>query len=288
MGIPSYKGQKCGGVRALGINPTPANFGRFVAEQVPYYYSQGVRRFSLYNEPNLPFFMCAGDVQDVKTNFMEDAVKCKGKGSLARAANLYYKLYKSGYSAIRGLQKRGAIGKDVEILIGEISSAHAGVQFMDLVLKNGPLKADGMAIHPYQFCTDPRSKAKPTKGSPCSRWMPGGIAWLDEWTYGVSRWAKSKRLVTTQGKVVPVLVTEFGYLRAPSTTKIPEDFRAKWLPYAFDVAKKAGVKQMLQFGVFAGTDPNSWDSGIIDPNGTPLPSFIALRDWARRNGYKQS
>jgi len=198
------------------------------------------------------------------------------------------RLYKAGYGAIRALQKQKAIGKDVEILIGEISSAHAGVKFMDLVLKNGRLVADGMAVHPYQFCTDPRSKARPGKGAPCSRWMPGGIAWLDEWNQGVDRWAKSKRLLTSRGKKLPVLVTEFGYLRAPSTTKIPEEFRAKWLPLAFDVANKAGVKQMLQFGVTTSNDPNSWDSGIIDANGNPLPSYNALKDWAKRNGYKQS
>jgi hypothetical protein len=284
MGIPTYQGKRCPGVAAMGIKPTPAAFGRFIAEELPYYYSQGVRRFSLYNEPNLNFFMCSGKAKEVKTDFMEDQVKCTGS-SLKSNANLYYRLYRSGFGAIKELQRTKRIGKKIEVLIGEISSGHHGIEFMDLVLKNGPLKAHGMAVHPYQFCTDPSSKKKTNAKSPCKRWMPGGIAWVGDWKKRLTHWAKTKRLRTPSGKRLPLLLTEFGYLRSPVPANIPERFRAKWYPKAMNVAKKFKVKQMLIFGLFSHTDPKSWDSGILAPDGSPLASFNHLKSWAKKNRY---
>jgi len=287
QGRPSYHGAPCPEVpKAHGIAPNPKDFGAFVAREVKHWYDRGVRRFSLWNEPNLNFFLCAGDAREVQTDFMEDQVKCFN-ATEKKAAKLYYNLYRSGYGAIKGLQKAKAIGNDIQIVFGEIAAAHHGIKFVDAVLKHGKLKADSIAIHPYQFCTDPTSKKRPGKNAPCKRWMPGGMGWINDWNKAVAKWAKSGRLRTVAGKKPSVLLTEFGYLISPPPANIPENFRAKWYPKAMDLAKKAKVKQMLIFGLHAANNPAVWDSGIINGDSTPLPSFCALRKWAAKNGYKQ-
>jgi len=291
-GRPTHDGVPCESVpRALGIMDSktgPPAFGKFVAQMVPWFYERGVRRFSLYNEPNLNFFLCAGQAIAVNTQFMEDQVKCKG-GTLAVQAALYYKLYKSGYGAIKGLQQQKKIGTDVQIMFGEISAAHHGIEFMEAVVKSGKVIAHGVNIHPYQFCTHPSTKSKPKKSDPCTRWMPGGMGWLPDWQKSLTSLALSKKLVSPSGKKVPLYLTEFGYLISPKPAIIAnENVRAQWLYDALKFAKKNGVRQMLVFGLFGNTRTDVWDSGILKPDGTPLESFNKLRQWARENGYPQS
>jgi len=296
-GIPvSLSGVPCAGKRPSGLNPSPADFARFVYNEVPLMYSWGVRRISLWNEPNLKFFLSGSPVAG------SDQTKANHAGKAL--AKKYYQLYKAGLSAIRTLQKAGKIGKDLQILFGEISAPNNGIGFIDMVLKNGPLKADGLAIHPYQFCTSPESKAKPPKsmaaqpaGWPdsvdpsarwyCTRWTPGGLAWVPQWKAAIARWAKSKKLTTFKGKQLPLYLTEYGLLRSPYSSSVSEATRALWYPRAMEFARKQKVKQMLIFQINADNNHLVWDSGIVAPDGvTPLPSYNALKSWAKRAGYK--
>jgi hypothetical protein len=287
QGIPTIGGQPCPGVNASGINPLPSDFAQFVAQYAPWFYDRGVRRFSLWNEPNEEFFLCAGKVKIVNTSFMQNQVVCNESSAESQAA-LYRDLYEAGFNTIRNLQSIVRIGQDIQIMFGELAAAAGGISFMQQVVKNGSLIADGVDIHPYQFCTPPNSKAAPTNSSPCHRWMVDGIAWVDEWQDAILTLAKSKLLVTSTGNVVPLYLTEFAYLIDPPPDNIPESYRSEWLPMAMEVAKKAGVKQMLVFGLFSSSSNNSWDSGLLTPTGDPLPSFLTLQAWAARNGYHQS
>jgi len=209
-GIPmSLHGDLCPGKGPSGLNPSPSDFAKFVYNEIPLMYSWGVRRISLWNEPNLKFFLSGSPNVGADQTTKNVASKALAKK--------YYQLYKAGLSAIRTLQKSGTIGKDLQILFGEISAPNNGIGFIDMVLKNGKLQADGLAIHPYQFCTPPDSKARPNKvmaaqpaGWPdsvkagtkwfCTRYTPGGLAWVPEWKKAIQRWAKSKKLTTFKGK----------------------------------------------------------------------------------------
>jgi hypothetical protein len=255
-----------------------------------------VRRISLWNEPNLKFFLSG------TPNVGEDqTVANKATSALAKK---YYQLYKAGMSAIATLQKARVVGKDLQVLFGEVSAPNNGIGFIDMVLKYGKLKADGLAIHPYQFCTRPDSKARPKKsmaaqppGWPdnvnsqtrwyCTRHTPGGLAWVPEWKAAIQRWAKSGRLTTRSGKALPLYLTEYALLRSPYSASVSEATRVAWYPIAMNFARKMKVKQMLIFQINADNNHAVWDSGIISPDGnTPLPSYNALKKWAKSAGYQ--
>lgn len=68
-----------------------------IMQMVPHYHAQGVRLFSLWNEPNLGAFLCVGHLQEGKTI---DDTKCVGS-TTAKMAKTYTELYKAGYDAIR-------------------------------------------------------------------------------------------------------------------------------------------------------------------------------------------
>jgi len=295
-GIPvSLHGDQCPGKSPSGLNPSPSVFAQFVYNELPLIYSWGVRRISLWNEPNLKFFLSGSPVSG-----SDQTVANHASSALAKK---YYQLYKAGLSAIRTLQKSGKVGKDLQILFGEISAPNNGIGFIDMVLSNGKLKADGLAIHPYQFCTPPDSKAKPPKSLPaqpagwpdsvdpsarwyCTRWTPGGLAWVPDWKKAIARWAKSKKLTTFSGKPLPLYLTEFGLLRSPYSSSVAEATRVEWYPRAMEFARKQGVKQMLVFQINADNNHDVWDSGIVSPDGvTPLPSYYALKSWASNAGY---
>jgi len=272
--------------RPSGLNPSVKKFGRYVRSMVSRYASRGVKRFSMWNEPNLAAFLCAGKVKSVAGNI--DATKCSGS-TTEQAANLYAKLYQRGYEEVQDLKQKGKIPHDVEVLMGELAPGSNAGQFADAVMHGRKLHADGFSWHAYQYCTPPNSKkAEFIKGSSCNR-VAGkgfGIAWADDWQNRLARYHGQGSLTTHHGQKVPLYQTEFGYWRAGSSNDIPEPYRAKWLPMALDVGKKNGVRQMNLYQLFAGPGTAGvWDTAILDQTGNPLPSYNAVRAWATMHGY---
>jgi hypothetical protein len=274
-GIAAAWGNVCGGKVNTG-HVSVGFWKKFIGTWVPFFYKRGVRRFSLYNEPNLPSFLCAGKV---KTGKDVDSSKCKAK--MAKNAAYYYKLYSEGYKTIRSLQKKKLIGKGVKIWIGEYAGSE-GTKFTDMMLKKHKLKADGFSYHPYQYCTAPSVKGKKFTKGLCRRAMHG-IGYVKDVQKKLAGWAKSKKLTTPGGKRVPLYLTEFGYHRkAPYS--IPEKWRAKWYPKAMAYAAKAGVKGFVLYQMIP--QAQAWDTSILEANGAPTPSFRAIHKWAKSKGYK--
>jgi len=279
---PMRAGVKC--ANPTGLNPKVADYRAFIRQYVPQLTAVGVSRFSIWNEPNLGSFLCAGTGVSEGSNI--DASKCQGS-SLKRQAVLYRKLYLGAWAEFKSLAKQGKIPKNVEVLIGELAGAHNGDQFMEMVLKAGkPLRTHGFANHPYQYCTDP-SSTKFQFPSSCKRKMKGGVAWTKAFVAITKRWAKQKKLLTPRGKRAPLFLTEFGYHQTNSFA-IPETLRAKWYPKAMDVARSGGAKQMTIYQVWASRVGHAWDTALHNQASQPLPSFFALKEWAKRNGYKTS
>jgi len=299
-GIPKrLDGSVCGSGQPSGLNPSPQYFHDFVYRELPYIWDMGVRRISLWNEPNLKFFLSlTGQVNEDQTQAENNANRAQGKR--------YYQLWKKGLQAVRELQKAKRIGA-MQVLFGELSSPNNGVGFMKEVFRNGKIQTDGLAIHPYQFCTPPDSKARPPKTPmppapanfntrevaehPNSKWvcrraMKGGMGWIGDWKKQIAQWKKEKKLTTFQGKAVPLYLTEWALLRGPYVSSVAERYRVNWYPRAMNFALKHKVKQMLIFQINRDTNPAVWDSGILDTDGlTPLPAYTALQKWARSKGY---
>jgi hypothetical protein len=276
-GVAANWGNACGNINT-GSKPSVAEWKKFVATWVPFFYKRGVRRFSLWNEPNLASFLCAGVTT---TGADVDHSKCSTPS--AKNAALYYKLYTSGYKVIRSLEKKKIIGK-TKIWIGEFAGA-GGIGFLERILKKYKLKADGLSWHPYQYCNPPNIKGR-GKFIPgfCKRAM-GGMGWIPTFNKAMAKWASTKRLTTPSGKRVPMYLTEFGYhLKAPYG--IPEKYRAKWYPKALEVARKAGVKGFVLYQMYS--QPQAWDTSILNADGSPTASFRAIHKWAKKHGYKTS
>jgi hypothetical protein len=273
-GVAANWGNACG--KSTGSNPSVEYWKTFVAKYVQFFYARGARRFSLWNEPNLPSFLCAGNTVTGK-----DVDHSKCSTSPAKNAALYYRLYSSGYKVIRTMQKQGVIGRDAKIWIGEYAGA-GGVSFTSRMLKKYKIKADGFSWHPYQYCTPPTTKGKSFVKGLCRRAM-GGIGYVRDVKRQLTKWAKAGRLTTPKGKPVPMYLTEFGYHRK-GAYGIPEKYRASWYPKALEFARKAGVKGFVLYQFYP--QAQAWDTSVLEANGKPTPSFLKLWKWAQKRKYK--
>jgi hypothetical protein len=173
--------------------------------------------------------------------------------------------------------------------MGELSPVKSSEQFMNYIFHEGAhYKADGFAVHPYQYCTPPDNHSKNyVKGTQCT-WPSGfgyGIAWSPTWQDRLKHLHEKGRLSAPKGGAVPLYLTEFGYHR-DGKAALPETARSKWYPRAMSEAKKSGAKAMNIYQIYAGNGtPGVWDTGLIAPGDVPLASFTALQNWSKANGY---
>jgi len=136
-----------------------------------------------------------------------------------------------------------------------------------------PLRADGFAHHPYQF-----SRVAP--GARDTRYF--GISNIAKMN-ALLRWlAREHRLRTPAGQPLPIYFTKFGYPRQGAYygfSYFTEARRADWVVKAFRVARRAGVRLMTYYQLWRKAGPTrskSWDTGLLDPDGTEYPIYSAL------------
>jgi len=262
-----------------GVKPNVAHYKTFVSNIVQFFNKLGVKRFSLWNEPNLASFLCS---TTTSSSSNVDSVKCKS--SKAALAKLFVTLYKAGYGVIQSLKKSGKVSKDTRILFGELAGFDPS--FVDLALKGQKIKADGFSYHPYQYCSNPTTKKKVFPVKTCHRLMHG-TSWIPDAKSALSRWHKSGVLRTPGGGVVPLYLTEFGY-HVQGPNRMPENIRSKWYPQALEFARKLGVKGFVlyQFQPSPVKTPPLWDTSILDGALNPKPSYRAIWNWAKSRKYK--
>jgi hypothetical protein len=160
---------------------------------------------------------------------------------------------------VRGQKALSGVDNNARVLFGEFSP-HGGLDYAKKVVGKRGVVASGVAIHPYQS-NDPL--AAPDNGM-----IPWGI--------GKGRTMQkdiAAMNIKTRAKKTPGLYyTEFGY-----DSKNPN--AAAYWPRALQSAKRAGVKEVIAYGL-TGTppgDPNqSWDTGLFNPDGTPRSSYNAI------------
>ena len=186
------------------IKPNVRLFKKFV-KKVAHRYRRKVDRFAIWNEPNW----------------------YKWLGPLRRAPRLYRKLYIAGYKAIKRKAPRA------RVLLGETSpNAQPGIAIAPLKFlrrmtclnrhyrrKPGasrrckhPLRADGVAHHPYDFDKSPRTKPKGRDDVT--------IAVLGRLNRALKKMKRRHVLIPRRTRKMPVHLTEYGYF-SPGAARSP-------------------------------------------------------------------
>jgi hypothetical protein len=244
LGTPTYApSARTDAVSAYHADPQ--QFGQW-AGQVSKTFAGRVRRYSMWNEPR-------------SSTFLAD-----------RSASRYRKLFEAGAGAVRGNVH------NAQILLGELMPGYSGdpksvghaLPFMQRMLAAGkkPLVADGLAVHPYAWMGE---QPDGTSRGPNAYWGINQLGAVNKYLE-----QNKSRFHTPQGNRVPLYLTEFGYQQRD----IPNDHvRAQRLRAAYDLATKAGAKEMTYYQVKPTTpqpgDKWWWDTGIADRKGRVRKDF---------------
>jgi len=241
--------------RKVGVNaPDPVKFAAF-ARAVTSHFKGRVDRYSIWNEPNLAPWLAP----------------------TKRAPALYRSLYSAGYNAIK------TVDPNAKVLIGELAPygddrTIAPLQFLRAITcskadysaarRCTPLKADGLAHHPYQFTIAPDRPAGKVDDAPISH--------LPRLTKALDKLARRGALVAPKKRALDLYLTEFGYLSQGARAK-PASIRAVWLSAAYKIAhRNPRVKQLLQFQLVDSPRSEIWHSAILDQRGRRLAPYAGL------------
>src|SRR5437764_905440 len=246
LGTPRYYERSA--PRAVNYRyPSPVRFASF-AHDVASHFRGRVGRYSIWNEPNVGYFL----------------------GPQNRAPSMYANLFKAGYRSIKAIDRRA------QVLFGELYSGNlrgiggtAPMRFLQRAARGA--HADGLAYHPFQYNFAPDQRNR--------RFV--ALASISTIKANLRDLARRGRLRTSSGRPLPIYFTEFGYQVLGSWAVRPESKRARWIAAAFRLAKRSGVHSMLYYHLIR-TNARSWDSGLITLGGTPLPAYRALLS-ARRS-----
>jgi hypothetical protein len=234
--------------------PDAAKYGAFVKTVVQHYKGR-VDRYAIWNEPNWNTWLAPGK----------------------RAASLYRALYSAGYKAAKSADPKA------KVLFGELAPVGGGraiapLKFLRDVTcskvnykaakRCAPLRADGFALHPYQFTSAPHVVAGRSDDVP--------IGALSRLTGALDKLSKRNALRTPSKAKMGLYLTEFGYLTAGDRAQKPK-VRASWLASAFSIARRnPRVKQLLQYQLVDPPASELWHSAILHRDGSPQATYGGL------------
>jgi hypothetical protein len=241
--------------------PSAYRYGQF-ARAVAEHFKGRVDRYSIWNEPNWDSWL----------------------NPVRHAPGIYRNLYLAGYRAIKRADPRATV------LIGELqpyAEKHsiAPLRFLRGVTcstarytpakRCAGLRADGLALHPYQFTVAPDRPFGGPDDAP--------IGSLRNMTRALDKLAHRHALTTPTGHHLNLYLTEFGYLtkghRALSAKR-----RAAWLTQAYKIARRnPRVKELLQYQLFDGPSRRAWHTGVMSSRGVLQAPFRALARLARKH-----
>jgi Cellulase (glycosyl hydrolase family 5) len=262
--------------------PDPREFGLFARAAARRY--PGVRLWTTWNEPNHPTFLMPQWVR-------------QGGDWVPASPHLYRAMHERAYDAIKSvdpdnkvlmgglasiLEERPAEnhGMPALLFLRELACVDARLEPLRRAECRGfrPLKADGFAIHPYQFTTAPDVR----RGSPDSVTMAN----LADLSALLARLHDRGRIESR----LRVYITEYGYETNP-----PDPFRgvhlskqALWMSQATAIAHdRPDVAMFAQFllrdvGPVPGAPPGSrkrwrgYQTGLAFVDGRPKPAVHAF------------
>jgi hypothetical protein len=262
---PAYAAGAYKGLRI--VNPNAKLFARF-AQAAAEHFKGRVDRYGIWNEPNYP-----GWIQPQR-----------------QSPKIYRALYEASYNAIK------SVDPSAQVLIGEtvpyggrekgkqLGTATPPLKWLRQVLcvdaqyrkASCPgLKADGYAHHPYDLTL----QLPPTGTFPGADNAP--IQTLGNLNAALNKLARINALTDARGRPLDIYLTESGYfVNGKRATAAPK--RARYLVQQFQVARRQPrVRSMLQYNVFVPTT-STFTTGLLAPNGAPLPEYGALAGWAQQ------
>lgn len=181
-----------------------------------------------------------------------------GRYSFVNEPNLKMNAGKYRQLYVRGQKALGGADPHARVLFGELAPQNA-MTYAKHVLAKGGLHASGFALHPYQT-TDPLAPGK-WRGQRTE----GGIGSLGK----INKQIAALGLKTGLGKTPGTYLTEFGY-----ETNNPN--AAAYWPRALRKAQNAGARQLIAYSL-TGSPETNWDTGLVNPDGTPRASYTAIR-----------
>jgi hypothetical protein len=223
--------------------PDPVKFAAF-ARTVAAHFAGRVDRYSIWNEPNLSAWLAPK----------------------AQTPELYRGLYQAGYTAIKTVDPKA------QVLFGELAPHGDGrtippMAFLRATARKG-LKADGLALHPYQLSSAPTKRDGGPDDAPISQ--------LRRVTTLLDQLAKRHALNTPKGKALDLYLTEFGYLQT-GRRALSQPVRARYLRTAYEIARKnRRVRQILQFQLVDGRKGGTWNTAILTNAGKPQGAYAGL------------
>lgn len=166
---------------------------------------------------------------------------------------------------VRGQKALYAQDKHATVLFGEFSP-HNPIGYAKKVIGKRGLHAAGFAWHPYQ-------KGDPLAPDPnqIAAGVSGGIGRLGT----TQREIKGLNIKTRMGHTPGTYLTEFGY-GDRGYTGGTGPVAAQYWPRALRKARNAGVKELVAY-TMTGSDSPTWDTGLLNPDGTPRPAYDAIR-----------
>jgi FG-GAP-like repeat len=225
--------------------PSTQDFAYFCRRAAAHFQGR-VRHYSVWNEPN---YFRIPDANGVLTTVPPAT---------------YGQLYRACWTEIKN------VDPTAKVYFGELAGGNCN--YLSTAVASSQTKADGFAIHPYQWQLPP---TQPT-GNPCS-----GIGRLGDFTASLSSTWLAGTFRTQAGGQVPLMVTEFGTCVAgggcpdgPHT--LTEAQRADWIGQAYDHAVASGVSLFSYYHLVK--TGSGWDSGIVNQDGAATPSVQALHD----------
>lgn len=232
--------------------PSAGAYGEFAAA-VATRFAGRIDRYSVWNEPNWHRLLAPA----------------------RKAPALYRSLYRRGYAAIT------AADPGAQVLFGEFmpgaNRIHSTpvLKFLRRVLcaRCAPMRADGVALHPYNFARRPRAARSPNRDVV-------EMGSLSRLTRALDR--ARGRLRPRGGGRMPVYLTEFGYFTRGPVRRSPRQ-HARWMGEAWRIAdRNPRVRQLLQYQLI---DPwprkVSWRTAVLKRDGTPRPAYRTLARLAR-------
>jgi hypothetical protein len=234
MGTPYYQAQHQPGVdTTLSATSPNATVMRQFATDMARTFGGQVSKYSVWDEPNVHSFL----MQENPT----------------LAARTYRGLYEAAYQGIKAANPNAKVG------LGEITSGDprasgpaSSLGFLKQILAGKNLRADYVAIHPYQWS----NPARHPKGM-----EPGfaGISNLDA-VNRVIRGAYARGgLRTATGKRPSLSLSEYGYKK----DAVPNPHtRSEWLRRSLQQAQEAGVSDVNLYQLVPSKKGDYWDSTV--------------------------
>ncbi len=240
MGTPKFYDRKASR-RLSSKSPSAARMGSFAGAMASHFRGR-VIRYSVWNEPNLSYFL----------------------EPQSKAPSLYRNLYRAAYTAIKSADPAARVLYG-ELYSGNLHGKGGTAPLTFLSSATGGLRADGLAYHPFQFNFGPFQRNR--------RYL--SLSSVSRLRSSLRGLARSGRLRTPGGGALPIYFTEFGYQVKGSWVLKPERKRANWTVAAFQLAKRSGVRSMLYYHLIRSYS-RRWDTGIVTSSGSQMAPFSAL------------